>query len=182
MSGSSNVVLGGRCHLDLICQGFANRQRQAVANLLKTSAIDIPKHDFRPPQNLFWMVRCRSDLSLTAATITVGTPETSVSPLQLGLGWSSVIDAPRLEGFPRKKRQFLAKAPGTRGYQTHQKTPLTPQNMISQKSVLDGFLPPRPCFRRFCRPAAAILVLCSKQQQQPQMTPKNTISGTSQCS
>ena len=42
-----------------------------------------------------------------------------------------VIDTPRLEGFPRKQHQFLAKAPGTRGFQTHQKTPLTPQNMNS---------------------------------------------------
>ena len=46
------------------------------------------------------------------------------------------------------------------------------------KISLGWILPSRPCFRRFCRPAAAILVLCSKQQQQPQMTPENTISGT----
>ena len=44
-----------RCHPDQICQGFANRQRQAVANLLKTPpgvATDIPKHDFRPPKSV----------------------------------------------------------------------------------------------------------------------------------
>ena len=72
-------------------------------------------------------------------------------PSKCGFGWSAVIDTPRLEGFPRKQHQFLAKAPGTRGFQTHQKTPLTPQNMNSslQESVLDGFLPSRPWFRRF---------------------------------
>ena len=44
------------------------------------------------------------------------------------------------------QRQFLATAPETTRFQTHQKSPLTPQNMISspQKSVLDGSLPSRP--------------------------------------
>ena len=73
-------------------------------------------------------------------------PKHDSGPSKRGFGWSAVINTPRLEGFPRKQHQFLAKAPGTTRFQTHQKTPLTPQNMISspQKSVLDGSLPSRP--------------------------------------
>ena len=69
-------------------------------------------------------------------------PKHDSRPSERGFGWSAVIDTRRLEGFPRKQHQFLAKAPGTRGFQTHQESsPLTPQNMNSslQKSVLDSF-------------------------------------------
>ena len=63
----------------------------------------------------------------------------------------------------------------------HQKTPLTPQNMISSphKSVLDGFLPSRPYlpyFRRFCRPAAAKIPKNPKIPKIPKIPKLNTPS------
>ena len=85
---------------------------------------------------------------------------------------------PRLESFPKKTQVPCqnARSHSAKQISAYQKSPLTPQNMISnsQKSVLDGSVPSTPQFPRFCRPAVAILVLCFKQQQR-QMTPQNTI-------
>ena len=170
MSGSPNLVLDGRLPSRPDLSRFANRQRQSLANLTSQR-----------------MVRCHSDLSLTAATVRVGTPETNFRPLETWLWMVRCHRHPSSRRFSKETTPVPCQSARNHTISDPPQSPLTAQNMISspQKSVLDGFCHldliqkvlqtssghSYSCSRPF-------LFLFSKQQQQPQMTPENTISGT----
>ena len=121
-------VLIGRCRPEISLDGFQEQCSTWEQQQRQKSPSTSP-NTISSPQNRLW---CSTAIQ-TSGFVDRQRPFVSVSFVCL-------------KGFPRKQHQFLAKAPGTIRFQTHQKSPLTPQNMISspQKTVLDGFLPSGP--------------------------------------